>query len=136
MASERVIPVLVYDDVAAAHDFLVDAFGMQSGGVMRDSTGQAVHGEVRAGEHAIWLHRTATEMQLVSARTAPTASSGLVVHVPDIDAHFARARSAGARVTEMQDTPYGQREYEAIDIEGHRWWFSMPTPVEGRPTVS
>ena len=39
------------------------------------------------------------------------------------------ARSFGARGTEPQDTPYGQREYEAIDIEGHRWWFSMPTPA-------
>ena len=128
MAS-KVIPVLVYDDIAAAHDFLVSAFGMQSGGVMRDSTGQAVHGEVRVGEHVIWLHRAASELMLASARAMPVASSGVVVHVVDIDAHFDRARSFGARVSELKDTPYGQREYEAIDIERHRWWFSMPTPA-------
>jgi uncharacterized glyoxalase superfamily protein PhnB len=129
MVTEKVIPVLVYDDVAAAHDFLVRAFGMASGGVMRDGTGQAVHGEVRVGAHPVWLHRASSEMKLASARDRPLASAGLVVHVADIDAHHERARSAGARVTTPQDTSYGQREYEATDIEGHRWWFSMPTPV-------
>jgi len=129
MAGERVIPVLVYDDVAAAHDFLVQAFGMASGGVMRDGRGQAIHGEVRVGADVVWLHRAASDMKLASAREMPLASSGLVVHVADIDSHYERARSSGAQVTAPQDTSYGQREYEATDIEGHRWWFSMPTPA-------
>jgi uncharacterized glyoxalase superfamily protein PhnB len=33
---ERIIPVLVYEDIPAAHDFLVKAFGFQSGGVVKD----------------------------------------------------------------------------------------------------
>ena len=37
---ERVIPVLVYEDIPAAHDFLVDAFGFTSGGVYRDAEGR------------------------------------------------------------------------------------------------
>ena len=37
---ERVIPVLTYQDIPAAHDFLVQAFG-----VHRTLDGQAVHGE-------------------------------------------------------------------------------------------
>jgi hypothetical protein len=32
----RVIPLLVYEDIEAAHDFLVKAFGFQPGGVERD----------------------------------------------------------------------------------------------------
>jgi uncharacterized glyoxalase superfamily protein PhnB len=48
--------------------------------------------------------------------------SGLVVHVDDVDAHFAHAR---ARIdAEPVDQPYGQREYGARDPEGHRWWFA------------
>jgi len=36
MASfERIIPILVYEDIPSAHDFLVDAFGFVSGGVQR-----------------------------------------------------------------------------------------------------
>jgi uncharacterized glyoxalase superfamily protein PhnB len=41
------------------------------------------------------------------------------VHVDDIDAHFARARGAGAVIDrEAEDQPYGQREYGARDLEG------------------
>ena len=32
---ERIIPVLTYQDIAAAHDFLVNAFGFSGGGVSR-----------------------------------------------------------------------------------------------------
>ena len=56
------------------------------------------------------------------------AGAGIVVHVTDVDEHFARARDAGATISyEPTDQPYGQREYEACDPEGHRWWFATPT---------
>jgi uncharacterized glyoxalase superfamily protein PhnB len=124
---ERVIPLLVYRDIAAAHDFLVQAFGFESGGVEWDAGGRAVHGEVRAGSTAIWLHRAAAEHELASPATADLTGAGLVIHVSDLDAHFARAQSAGARIqSEPTVRPYGQREYEARDPEGHRWWFATP----------
>ncbi len=47
---ERVIPILVYEDIPAAHDFLVEAFGFTSGGIERNAEGRAVHAEVRAGD--------------------------------------------------------------------------------------
>ncbi|HEX2463745.1 MAG TPA: VOC family protein [Thermoanaerobaculia bacterium] len=123
----RVIPLLVYQDIQAAHDFLVEAFGFEAGGVERAPDGQPVHGEVRIGETAIWLHRVTGEHQLGSPQTADMAGAGLVVHVSDVDAHFARARAAGARLdSEPTDQPYGQREYGARDPEGHRWWFAAP----------
>ena len=34
---ERIIPVLTYQDIAAAHDFLVNAFGFNGGGVSRNA---------------------------------------------------------------------------------------------------
>ena len=123
---ERVIPLLVYEDITAAHDFLVTAFGFESGGVMRNTEGQAVHGEVRAGNTPIWLHRVTAEHGLTSAR-AVDRPDGLVVHVDDVDAHFEHARAAGARIDGAPaDQPYGQREYGARDPEGHRWWFATP----------
>lgn len=51
---ESVIPILVYEDIAAAHDFLVEAFGFISGGIHRNPEGKAIHAEVRAGERVIW----------------------------------------------------------------------------------
>jgi uncharacterized glyoxalase superfamily protein PhnB len=124
---EGVIPMLTYRDVAAAHDFLVEAFGFAAGGVHRTPDGEAVHGEVRAGNATIWLHHVTADHHLDSPQTAEVANSGLVVFVDDVDAHFQHARSAGARIdSEPVDQPYGQREYGARDLEGHRWWFASP----------
>jgi MerR family transcriptional regulator, thiopeptide resistance regulator len=129
-AFDRVIPLLVYRDIQAAHDFLVRAFGFESGGVERTPDGQPVHAEVRAGDAIIWLHRQAAEQQLDSPRHTGMAGGGLVVHVADVDQHYARARAAGAQITYAPtDQSYGQREYEARDPEGHRWWFATPIPA-------
>ena len=125
--AERVIPVLVYEDIPAAHDFLVRAFGFTSGGVDRDPAGVPVHAEVRAGDSVIWLHRVTAEHRMASPRTLPPAANGLVVIVSDVDEHFARAQAAGAEIERgPEDMPYGQREYGARDPEGHRWWFATP----------
>lgn len=122
---QRLLPLLVCEDIAAEHDFLVDALGFTSGGIHRTSEGQAVHAEVRAGELVIWLHRVAADLKLVSPRSLSAASSGLVIYVEDLDAHFAHARSRGAQSeSEPKNMPYGQREYGVTDPEGHRWWFA------------
>lgn len=125
----RVIPVLVYRDIQAAHDFLVEAFGFEPGVVERAADGQPVHGEVQVGGTTIWLHRVAEEHLLRSPETEDMTHAGIVVHVSDVDAHFAQARAAGARIdSEPTDQPYGQREYGARDPEGHPWWFATPEP--------
>jgi len=122
---ERLIPILVCEDIQAEHDFLVEAFGFNTGGIHRTPEGTPVHAEVRAGDLVIWLHRVAEELKLASPRSLPAASSGLVVYVEDVDAHAARARSRGAQLeSEPKDMPYGQREYGVKDPEGHRWWFA------------
>ncbi|HEU0052586.1 MAG TPA: VOC family protein [Longimicrobium sp.] len=133
----RIIPVLVYEDIPAAHDFLVDAFGFEAGGVHSDGEGRPVHGEVSAGDLVIWLHRVTAEHGMASPRGFPAAASQLVVMVDDVDAHFARARAAGAVIDrEPEDMPYAQREYSARDPEGHRWSFATPLPATSRVRVT
>jgi MerR family transcriptional regulator, thiopeptide resistance regulator len=127
-AFTRVIPLLIYRDIQAAHDFLINVFGFESGGVERGDNDQAVHAEVRVSETIIWLHRVDAEHQLNSPLAHNMTSSGLVIHVEDVDAHYARARAAGAQIDyEPTDQPYGQREYGARDPEGHPWWFATPS---------
>jgi MerR family transcriptional regulator, thiopeptide resistance regulator len=122
---ETIIPLLVYEDIERAHDFLVDAFGFGAGGVERDGDGQVVHGEVVAGGDAIWLHRITPEHELASPQSMNAQTGGLVVRVDDVDEHFEHARAAGARIdSEPVDQEYGQREYGVRDLEGHRWWFA------------
>lgn len=122
-----VIPVLVYQDIQAAHDFLVEAFGFTSGGIHRLEDGTVVHAEVRLGEAPIWLHQVTAEHQLASPKGADLNHGGLSVLVDDVDAHHARSKAAGANVDgPPTDQDYGLREYGARDPENHRWWFSTP----------
>jgi uncharacterized glyoxalase superfamily protein PhnB len=121
------IPILVYEDIEAAHDFLVATFGFTSGGVYRSDDGLVVHAEVRAGDCPIWLHRVTAEHAMASPKGASGSHGGLEVIVPDVDAHCATAKAAGARIDrEPSDQEYGLREYGVRDPENHRWWFSSP----------
>jgi uncharacterized glyoxalase superfamily protein PhnB len=122
-----VVPILVYADIEAAHDFLVGTFGLSSGGLHRLDDGTVVHAEVRNGDAPIWLHRVTPEHEMVSPRDTTAAHGGLSVVVPDVDQHYARVLRAGARVDGApDDKEYGLREYGARDLENHRWWFSSP----------
>ncbi|MDX6519236.1 MAG: hypothetical protein QOF50_2082 [Gaiellaceae bacterium] len=50
---------------------------------------------------------------------------GVHVYVEDVDAHLAHARAAGATIlSELEDQPFGDRQYRAEDLEGHRWMFA------------
>ncbi len=129
ITTTAVIPVLVYEDIEAAHDFLVGTFGFASGGLHRLDDGSVVHAEVRLGDAAIWLHAVTAEHEMASPRGAAAAHGGLTVIVPEVDAHYARTKAAGARIdSEPTDQDYGLREYGARDPENHRWWFSSPLP--------
>jgi uncharacterized glyoxalase superfamily protein PhnB len=125
---DRIIPLLVCEDIPRAHDFLVEAFGFTAGGVTHDPEGKPIHAEVRAGTLAIWLHQVSSKSNLVSPQKMDDSSSALVVHVTDVDAHYEHARTCGARIVYApMDQAYGQREYGARDPEGHLWYFATPT---------
>ncbi len=117
--------LLVYEDLAAAHAYLTDVFGLGAGELEFDASGRAVHGELLAGDHVIWLHPAGRGYQ--SPRNLGAVSSMTVVSVDDVDAHYAAVLSAGGDVVKAPvDQPYGVREYGARDLEGHLWYFHTP----------
>ncbi len=114
-----VTPVLSYPDVAAAVAWLVRVFGFVE--------------HVRIGEHRAQLgcgDGALIVADTTYGRQAPTGDDGVthsvMVRVPNVDAHFEAAQAAGAHiVTPPQDHPYGERQYSAQDLAGHRWTFSQ-----------
>jgi uncharacterized glyoxalase superfamily protein PhnB len=123
-----IIPVIACSDISAEHDFLVGVLGFTSAGLERDPAGAVIHGEVRAGDRRIWLHLTSETARLATPSTFGGAGGGLVVHVEDVDAHFAKVRASDAEIlSEPSNRPYGQREYGVRDPDGHSWWFATPT---------
>ncbi len=48
------------------------------------------------------------------------------VHVEDVDRHFDHAKQFGARIVKPPNNmPFGERQYVAEDLAGHRWVFSQ-----------
>jgi uncharacterized glyoxalase superfamily protein PhnB len=111
MPDTTVIPELVYEDVGAAVRWLCDVFGFALRWIAGDHRAQ-----LTVGDGAM--------VAMEGDRT--TGRSAVMVRVEDVDAHHRRAREHGARITaEPQDFPYGERQYNVDDIDGHHWTFSQ-----------
>lgn len=121
---QRRLSILVYEDVAEAHAWLVRVFGLGAGRLEHDDEQQCVHGEVQAGDGTIWLHPVSPRFGLVSPRTHGAATCITAVMVDDVDAHHRRALREGAEILYPPiNQPYGYREYSAHDLEGGLWSF-------------
>jgi DNA-binding transcriptional MerR regulator len=117
--------LLVYNDLAAAHEYLARVYGLTPGPLQRDADEQVIHAELRAGDQVIWLHPASEDYQ--SPLSLGAVTSMTVIAVEDADAHHTRSAQAGALIVEEPvDQPYGVREYGARDLEGHLWFFQSP----------
>jgi uncharacterized glyoxalase superfamily protein PhnB len=120
----RIAPYLLYEDAAAAIDFLKDAFGFEEA-MRMDDEGVVNHAELRLGDDSIMLGYPGDDYR--SPKKADHRSGLVHVYVDDVDAHFERAKAAGAEILmEPTDQEYGDRRYDALDLEGQFWSFSTP----------
>lgn len=121
------IPTLIYADIATAHEFLTNVFGLEAGRLDRAPDGTVVHAEVTAGDGVIWLHQVSPQYDLQSSKTAGCDTASMSVMVDDVDAHHRQSRDQGATIVYApQDMPYGFREYSARDSENRLWSFMTP----------
>lgn len=126
--AQRIVTILVYADIAAAHELLVETFGFDSGGVHRNDDGEVIHGEVSLAGEVIWLHRVSPDYGVRAVADLGSATGMLNVFVDDVDAHHAHAAAAGTNIVfPPTDQPYGQREYGVSDVEGRIWSFATRT---------
>ena len=123
MAPE-ISPYLYYEDGAAAMDWLIQAFGFEEDMRMTSDEGRLEHGQVKLGDQIVMLGEPGSHYQSPKKRSGATA--GVHVYVDDVDAHFERAKAAGAEIhMEPTDQPYGDRRYDTEDLEGHNWFFAQ-----------
>ena len=122
-----VFPVLRYRDGARAMDWLAQAFGFENRAAYPGPDGDVMHGEMAIGGGMIMLGGGGGRAD--PANPWSSTPQGVYVVVDDIDAHYARAREAGAEIViPLRDTDYGAREYSARDPEGHLWSFGTYRP--------
>jgi uncharacterized glyoxalase superfamily protein PhnB len=128
MPSVSVMPVLVYEDVSEACEWLCRVFGFRE--------------RWRAGNHRAQLEIDGGAVVLGEARGGLAGEPGagmtfapeppgrfshsVMVRVADAEAHFEQARDCGAEILQApKDFPYGERQYNALDLGGHYWTFSQ-----------
>lgn len=121
----QIIPYIFYRDVPAALDWLSRAFGFKE--VMRVGTPSGgMHGEMELDGQKIMMGQGHKDWGMVNAREAGVATQGVFIYLADVDAHYERARAAGAKIEEpLKDADYG-RTYTARDLDGHPWFFATP----------
>jgi uncharacterized glyoxalase superfamily protein PhnB len=72
------------------------------------------------------------ELGFVSPIHLDGVHSQIHVRVDDVDAHYQRAKAAGATIATAPKDQYGMRSYRAMDPEGQRWIFWMPLPTASK----
>jgi uncharacterized glyoxalase superfamily protein PhnB len=80
---------------------------------------------MRVGSGVVMLGHANVEVHRIhSPMDAGLTTVMMNVYVHDVDAHYAHAVAEGADITmELDDAFFGERRYEATDLEGHRWHF-------------
>jgi uncharacterized glyoxalase superfamily protein PhnB len=121
----RIRPYLLYEDVAGALDWLGKAFGFRERMRMPGKDGKVLHAEMDvADDGTILMGCPGADYR--NPRHLGATTQSLYVRVDDVDAHHARAQSAGAHIIEAPaDQDYGDRRYGAEDPEGHQWYFAQ-----------
>lgn len=110
MPPSTVIPEVPYSDVREAVDWLCQTFGFAE--------------RLRIGNHRAQLSLGEGSI-VVTQRSSESSAYSLMVRVADIDNHYKHAKRSGARiVSPPTEYHYGERQYTAEDLGGHRWTFS------------
>lgn len=138
----RIASALWYDEPAAAIDWLCQAFGFEVRLKVEGEGGTIAHSELVFGGGVIMVGGPKPE-KFAFSKTPLTAgganTQNLMIYVDDLEAHYARARAAGAVITiEPETHDYGadywvDRTYECRDVGGHHWWFVQRLQTKGVP---
>jgi uncharacterized glyoxalase superfamily protein PhnB len=136
---QSIIPYLLYKDCDAALDWLARAFGFEEVLRYTGAEGYVNHAEMKLGEARIFMGDPGEHYR--NPKELGQDTVGLYVYVDDVDAHFERAKAAGAEIIRPpEDQEYGDRRYDVPDPEGHRWYFAShireAAPEEWGATVS
>jgi uncharacterized glyoxalase superfamily protein PhnB len=130
---QTIFPILRYNDARVAIKSLCATFGFIELFSVPESGSSVRHAQLRLGTNVIMLGSVRPDDGMASPEALGVATQALYVYVEDVDAHYQRARAAGAQIVSMpEDTDFGSREYHVRDVEGHLWAFGTFRPNAGQ----
>lgn len=127
-----IVPSLRYQDAPAAIEFLYEVFGFARRLVVPGPEGTIRHAQLTLGDGMIMLGSAQNRdfgPHVKTPHEVGANTQSAYVIVPEIDAHYERAKAAGAEIVmEIEDMDYGGRLYSALDPEGNLWHFGSYDP--------
>lgn len=124
LETPAIYPRLAYADEMAALDFLTQVFGLRERREARQVHPEGTLAWLETGGGVVMIGRAGPhDLHSPAASGGPTTMVN--VYVNDIDSHYRAAVGSGARIAmPLEDMFWGERRYEAYDLEGHRWHFA------------
>lgn len=121
----EIIPYIFYRDVPAALEWLARAFGFTED--MRHATPSGgMHAQMSLDGQRIMMGQGGEQWGMRPASEVKAATMGIFIYLADVEAHYLRARDAGAQIVQPpKDEPYG-RTYTVRDLDDHPWFFTTP----------
>ena len=111
-------PRLAYEDDQAAVEWLTRVFGF------KEATRKENLVWLELGGNVVMVSRAA--FGLKSPRQLGGTGTKVNVYVDDVDRHYEHAKAEGATIERpLESMPWGDRRYEAFDLEGHWWHFAQ-----------
>ena len=132
-AGPSIIPCLSYQDAPAAIAWLKEAFGFTENFVVPGPDDTIAHAQLSFGSGMVMVGSVRDdELQMRTPCDLGGITQSIYVVVDNVDAHYAQAVLSGAEIVrDLEDTPYGSRDYSARDPEGHLWNFGTYRPTIG-----
>jgi uncharacterized glyoxalase superfamily protein PhnB len=102
ISTRAIFPSLKYDNAPRAIEFLCDAFGFEKFAVFPGAGGSRAHAQLKLGTNFVLVGATTTDAGPISTPQALAGAIGGILVLletdADVDAHYARARAAGATI--------------------------------------
>jgi len=118
---DTVLPHLAYRNVGEAVEWLSRVFGFREH-YRYGEPGNESGAQIFAGPACIMVHRAKDGDE---PGEPAICKQTITIFIDDVEGHYARSKAAGAAIVEEpHETVYGEFQYAATDLAGHRWLFS------------
>jgi uncharacterized glyoxalase superfamily protein PhnB len=122
--ADTVLPHVYYQDVVAAIEWLSKTFGFIEHYRYGQPNGSVSGAQMRLAD--AWIMLKTAKPNSSSPAQLGYGTQSLTIFVNDVDAHYRKVKSSGARIVEqLNQTVYGELQYGVLDLDGHHWLFSQ-----------
>ncbi len=127
------MPLLRYRDIAGAIEWLGEAFGFERASIVTADSGAILYAQLKLGNAMVMVEPMPPGTAAPPPEPSGSEGQSCYIVVADADAHYARARAAGAEIVfDIDEFGQGGRGYSCRDGEGHVWSFGTYDPWHGQ----